>query len=164
MTVHTTRGATRPTARTATRSTSRTTAETMPRVAPAGGAMPRPRRLTKAQLRTLERELRRERAQIERTLTSVGSAATPLLATPPEAAPLTAARQGGFGALPDTDGGLPVLLKSRTLGRLETLVAALRRLEAGAYGLCLGCDQPISFDRLHVMPEATHCMTCRNRS
>jgi RNA polymerase-binding transcription factor DksA len=90
--------------------------------------------------------------------------ATPSAATPSAATPLTAARQGGFKSLPDTDGGLPVMLKSRALGRLETLVAALRRLEAGAYGLCLGCDQPIPFDRLNVMPEATHCMACRSRA
>lgn len=113
----------------------------------------RVRRLTKAQLRELERELRRERAQLERTLSRTAGAATPLMA-----------RRNGFRALPDTDGGLPAMLESRTLGRHETLVEALRRLEAGTYGLCLGCNESIPFGRLSVMPEATHCISCGGRA
>jgi RNA polymerase-binding transcription factor DksA len=74
------------------------------------------------------------------------------------------ARRNGFQALPDTDGGLPVMLESRTLGRHETLVSALRRLEAGTYGLCLGCNESIPFGRLSVMPEATHCIACGGRA
>jgi len=137
--------------------TMRATTRTTTRIAPANGAPQRPnraRRVTKRQLRELERELRGERARLERTLTSVAGAATPLMA----------ARQGGFGQIADTDGGLPVLLKSRALGRLETLVSAIRRLEAGTYGLCLGCDGPIPFGRLVVMPEATHCIACGGRN
>jgi RNA polymerase-binding transcription factor DksA len=110
-------------------------------------------KLTKAQLRELERELRRERAKLERTLARTPGAATPLLA-----------RRDGFQALPDTDGGLPAMLESRTLGRHETLVEALRRLEAGTYGLCLGCSERIPFGRLSVMPEVTYCITCGSRA
>lgn len=133
---------------------SRTTRTTRPsaRVAPTNGSAPKARRLTRAQLRALERELRRERARLERTLESVAGATTPLLA-----------RQEVFTAVPDTDGGLPMLLESRALGRHDTLVAALRRLEAGTYGQCLGCSEPISFGRLEVMPEATHCIACGGR-
>lgn len=100
----------------------------------------------------LERELRRERAQLERTLARAVGATTPLTS-----------RRLGFEGLPDADGGLPHLLEARTRGRHETLVAALRRLEAGTYGLCLGCTTPIPFGRLSVMPEATHCITCGPR-
>jgi len=110
---------------------------------------PTAKRLTRAQLKELERELRRERAKLERTLLSAGGAATPLLA-----------RQEAFSTLPDTDGGLPMMLESRTLGRYDTLVEALRRLEAGTYGQCLGCEQPIPYGRLAVMPETTYCLAC----
>jgi RNA polymerase-binding transcription factor DksA len=128
---------------------SRTTS--MPaRLARVKQAVSRPRRLTRTQLKNLERELRRERAKLEQTMTAAGAgAATPLMA-----------RWEEFESLPDTDDGLPVLLKSRILGRHQTLVAALRRLEAGTFGVCLGCDEPIPFGRLSVMPEATHCIRC----
>jgi RNA polymerase-binding transcription factor DksA len=114
---------------------------------------PRPPKFTKAQLRELERELRRERAQLERTLARTPGAATPLLS-----------RRDGFQGLPDADGGLPAMLESRTLGRHETLVEALRRLEAGTYGLCIGCSETIPFGRLSVMPEVTYCITCGGRA
>ena len=131
-----------------------TTRATRPttRIAPANGATPRTRRLTRVQLRELERELRRERAQLERTLATAEGATTPLMD-----------RRSGFQGLSASDGGLPQLLESRTLGRHETLVAALRRLEAGTYGRCLGCDDLIPFGRLSVMPEATHCIGCGGR-
>jgi len=109
-------------------------------------------RLTRAQLKELERELRRERARLEATLASVSGATTPLLA-----------RQEAFKTLPDTDGGLPMMLEARTLARHDTLVEALRRLEEGMYGRCLGCEEPIPFGRLVVMPETTRCIACGPR-
>jgi DnaK suppressor protein len=125
-------------------------ATSMPaRLVRANEAAPRPRRLTKTQLKKLERELRRECAQLERTLAKAAGASTPLMS-----------RRNGFPTLDDTDGGLPVMLEARTLGRHESVVAALRRLETGTYGQCLGCDRSIHFERLSVMPEATHCIAC----
>lgn len=119
------------------------------RAASVRGAPGSAKLLTGAQLKELERELRRERAKLERTLSSLSGAATPLLA-----------RQEAFKTLPDTDSGLPMMLESRTLGRYDTLVEALRRLEAGTYGQCIGCDQPIPYGRLAVMPETTYCLAC----
>ncbi|HEX5971360.1 MAG TPA: TraR/DksA C4-type zinc finger protein [Gemmatimonadaceae bacterium] len=109
-------------------------------------------RLTRAQLKELERELRRERARMEATLSSANGATTPLLA-----------RQEVFRTLPDTDGGLPMMLEARTLTRHDTLVEALRRLEEGTYGQCLGCEEPIPYGRLVVMPETTYCIACGPR-
>lgn len=40
---------------------------------------------------------------------------------------------------------------------------ALARLEAGAYGTCEDCSQPISVRRLRVLPEATRCVSCQRR-
>jgi len=134
---------------------SRTTRTNRPpaRLAPSNGASPTARRLTRAQLRELERELRRERARLERTLESAAGASTPLMA-----------RQEVLTSLPDTGDSLPMLLESRALGRYSTLVEALRRLESGTYGKCLGCSEPISFGRLEVMPETTHCIACGGRA
>lgn len=116
-------------------------------------APPRTPKLTRTQLRELERELRRERAQLERALARTPGAATPLMA-----------RRDDFHTPPGAEGGLPAMLESRTLGRHEMLVEAVRRLEAGTYGRCLGCSETIPFGRLSVMPEVTYCITCAGRA
>lgn len=41
--------------------------------------------------------------------------------------------------------------------------AALRRLEAGTYGLCAACGQPIPAARLAALPAATTCVACASR-
>ena len=40
---------------------------------------------------------------------------------------------------------------------------ALRRIDAGTYGVCEGCGEAIEPDRLEVIPYATLCMTCKRR-
>ena len=44
--------------------------------------------------------------------------------------------------------------------RIVEVDDALRRMDAGTYGLCEGCAQPISEERLAVRPFARCCMTC----
>ncbi|MCB9915029.1 MAG: TraR/DksA C4-type zinc finger protein [Planctomycetes bacterium] len=43
---------------------------------------------------------------------------------------------------------------------LHEVVAALRRLEAGTYGACEDCDEPIGRERLHELPYARRCVAC----
>lgn len=43
------------------------------------------------------------------------------------------------------------------LARIE---AALRRVEAGDYGYCTVCGEPIAAARLEVDPAATRCIRC----
>lgn len=52
------------------------------------------------------------------------------------------------------------LLRDRAQSRLAGILAALHRLDTGAYGECASCRSPIPYGRLAVMPEATHCITC----
>lgn len=40
------------------------------------------------------------------------------------------------------------------------LIDALRRMDNGTYGLCAGCQRPISFERLLAIPETTVCADC----
>ncbi len=42
--------------------------------------------------------------------------------------------------------------------QLDAVDAALGRMEAGTYGLCERCHQPIAPARLEAMPSATRCI------
>ena len=44
--------------------------------------------------------------------------------------------------------------------QLEQIVAALRRLEDGTYGVCNGCGATIPIERLMVFPETLACAAC----
>jgi DnaK suppressor protein len=45
--------------------------------------------------------------------------------------------------------------------QLRLVEEALDRLDNGDYGVCLGCGEPISAKRLHVLPWARHCVKCQ---
>jgi DnaK suppressor protein len=56
--------------------------------------------------------------------------------------------------------GFSVLeLTSKTLQEIET---ALRRLEAGAFGVCSDCGLRISAARLRALPFAARCVACQD--
>jgi DnaK suppressor protein len=44
--------------------------------------------------------------------------------------------------------------------QLRMVEEALDRLEAGDYGVCLACDEPIAEKRLHALPWARYCVKC----
>ncbi len=48
--------------------------------------------------------------------------------------------------------------------RSEEIAAALARLDAGNYGTCSACHEPIAGDRLEVLPETSHCVSCKSGS
>lgn len=48
--------------------------------------------------------------------------------------------------------------------RLSMVRQALQRAEEGSYGICMGCDEPISEVRLDARPEATTCVECQERA
>lgn len=43
---------------------------------------------------------------------------------------------------------------------LQKIAAALQRIEAGEYGYCLTCEEPIARARLEHDPAATLCIGC----
>jgi DnaK suppressor protein len=51
-------------------------------------------------------------------------------------------------------------LRAAAERRLAALDDALRRLEAGYYGVCARCGGPIGAERLAALPETTICITC----
>lgn len=46
------------------------------------------------------------------------------------------------------------------MAELKRIDAALARIDAGTYGICLKCDEPISDARLAVVPDAALCKSC----
>jgi DnaK suppressor protein len=44
--------------------------------------------------------------------------------------------------------------------RISEVDDALHRLDAGTYGVCERCAQPIAEERLVARPFARHCMAC----
>ncbi len=58
---------------------------------------------------------------------------------------------------------LGMLNRERLSGRLEQLLAAIARVDAGTYGLCVECGEPISRARLQAIPEAAACRDCQEQ-
>ena len=46
---------------------------------------------------------------------------------------------------------------------LSQINRALARIEAGEYGICNGCGEPIPPGRLAVMPTSEYCVHCAER-
>jgi RNA polymerase-binding transcription factor DksA len=54
-------------------------------------------------------------------------------------------------------------LLEETRLQVDVLDAALARVEAGSYGTCESCGDPIAAERLAARPAATRCITCASR-
>lgn len=46
------------------------------------------------------------------------------------------------------------------LAEIRRIEAALARIEAGSYGVCVRCGDAIAADRLEVVPDTPFCSTC----
>lgn len=53
-------------------------------------------------------------------------------------------------------------MSSQDLNKLRLIDAALSRLAAKRFGLCMRCGQKISEARLRALPYATLCINCKN--
>jgi RNA polymerase-binding transcription factor DksA len=106
------------------------------------------RTLTTAQIKDLEAELRSERLRLERLVRSQRSDNL----TDDDG-------QSAYDAS-SNDGGAGIGLTTQANVRLEAVDAALARLADGTYGICSGCNEPMPFGRLIVMPESALCMAC----
>jgi RNA polymerase-binding transcription factor len=52
-------------------------------------------------------------------------------------------------------------LRDRAIQQLELVEAALARLDAGTYGICLRCGRAIAEGRLEALPWVAHCIDCQ---
>ena len=78
----------------------------------------------------------------------------------------------GFEELPDPNDRATreseieseILLRDRDRKLIPQVRAALARIEAGTFGLCAACDQPIDPDRLQARPSTVLCIECKRET
>lgn len=61
----------------------------------------------------------------------------------------------------DTDKGITVQMKNRERDVLIQIDEAIRRIEAGSFGLCESCGEEILEARMKANPSTTMCLDCR---
>jgi DnaK suppressor protein len=54
-------------------------------------------------------------------------------------------------------------LSSQERLTLDAIERALRRVEEGTFGLCVGCEKEISLKRLEAVPWALRCIHCQGK-
>ncbi len=63
-----------------------------------------------------------------------------------------------------TERELEFAISEREAVELNAIDAALRRIEAGAYGDCIDCGTHITAARLQATPEAPRCIHCQEKA
>jgi RNA polymerase-binding transcription factor len=64
-----------------------------------------------------------------------------------------------------SEGRSQVIAVVRALrSNLRDVERALSKMEAGTYGICERCGQPISMERLEALPWAELCIDCKQRA
>lgn len=77
--------------------------------------------------------------------------------TPYEPQPSDPADQATASTLED----LNISLQNNERNEYTMVVKALEMVDAGTYGTCIDCGQPISEKRLLMYPNATRCLICQ---
>jgi len=63
----------------------------------------------------------------------------------------------------ETERDLEFTLDARESAELDAVDAALKRIEAGTYGVCTDCGTDIPAARLHAAPETPRCIACQDK-
>ncbi|KRH99943.1 TraR/DksA family transcriptional regulator [Curvibacter sp. PAE-UM] len=63
----------------------------------------------------------------------------------------------------ETERDLEFTLDARESAELDAVDAALKRIEAGTYGVCTDCGTDIPAARLHAAPETPRCLACQDK-
>lgn len=113
---------------------------------------------TEKQLRARREELEDERAQLLDQVQELDAEAD-----------VNNWREGGFDDDPADAGSASFeretaqSLSNHARRLLVQIDDALRRMDAGSYGLCERCGEAIEPERLEAIPYATMCMECKRR-
>jgi len=71
--------------------------------------------------------------------------------------------QSGDRAQNEAERDLAMSIDVRETEALTAIDSALKRIEAGSYGLCIDCGIDIPTARLHANPVASRCVACQGR-
>ena len=107
-------------------------------------------------MRSIKHDLEEQRSALNRSIRSLGSArdteqSREIVKDPYGAASIT------------HDDEIAAAVADRRAQQLRQVSAALEDMNAGRYGICRECDEPIAKARLKVMPFATRCVVCQQR-
>ena len=109
--------------------------------------------LNEAQITEFREELERQLTKLEKSMTITD-----------EALKTVELDQGAVGRLSRMDSlqnqSLAKGLRERESVKLALIREALRRLEAGTYGICTSCGSQVAAERLFVFPESGTCAPC----
>ena len=113
-----------------------------------------PHELTPAQVQTLTADLRRLEAELSDTLER----------TEEEGKPVDLEEPIGRLSRMDAIAQREVSKAGRRQQTLELshVRAALAAVDAGEYGLCRSCDEPIGYRRLKARPHTPVCLRCQS--
>lgn len=70
--------------------------------------------------------------------------------------------EGGEGGTSNVDRELDLLLSGQARTAIEEIDRALAKIDAGTYGICEHCGQPIAEARLEALPYAALCVACKS--
>lgn len=62
------------------------------------------------------------------------------------------------------DEEMVVDMAARRMREVQAIDRALRDIDAGTYGICEECEEPISKARLKALPFATRCVRCQAKT
>jgi DnaK suppressor protein len=70
--------------------------------------------------------------------------------------------EGGEGGTSNVDRELDLVLSAQARAAAAEIDRALAKIQAGTYGLCEQCGQPIPEARLQALPQAALCVACKS--
>ncbi len=70
--------------------------------------------------------------------------------------------EGGEGGTSNVDRELDLVLSAQARAAIEEIDRALAKIQAGTYGICERCGQPIAEARLEALPYAALCVACKS--
>jgi DnaK suppressor protein len=62
-----------------------------------------------------------------------------------------------------TEREMEFTLDARESAELDAIDAALKRIDAGVYGVCTDCGADIAAARLQATPQASRCIACQDK-
>jgi DnaK suppressor protein len=107
--------------------------------------------MTKSEIRRIAELLKEKRREIGKTLLNRDEIAIQQVPDELDQTQLTVERELALSRL------------NRDYSILQSLDAALRRIEDRTYGICIHCDEEISPKRLHAVPWTPLCLGCQEQ-